>query len=233
MRSRAAEARLLASIAERGIEQPLEGVDTPQGRFLLNGFKRCRCAGKLGISCVPYTSLGDEEAMGIVALMRVAKDQTLNLLEEAKFISELLTVHRMSPAEIAEKLGRSKGWVGMRRNLLEEMSLFEHERLYLNPLPEHLPAPYQTHHRVTDQYGYVAFAANYYRVPGTGRDEVKVFQYAERLKIFRHYECLAEYPLPPAGTRHRHYSPPGQPKPRHQPKNRHRHAKLEEQRLRA
>jgi hypothetical protein len=111
--------------------------------------------------------------------------------------------------------------------------LFEHERLYLNPLPEHLPAPYQTHHRVTDQYGYVAFGANYYWVPGTGRDEVKVLQYADRLKIFRHYECLAEYALPPDGTRHQHYSPPGQPKPRHRAKNRHRHAKQEEQRLRA
>jgi transposase len=111
--------------------------------------------------------------------------------------------------------------------------LFEHERLYLNPLPEHLPAPYQTHHRVTDQYGYVAFGANYYWVPGTGRDEVKVLQYADRLKIFRHYECLAEYALPPDGTRHEHYSPPGQPKPRHRAKNRHRHAKQEEQRLRA
>ena len=50
MRSPAGEAQLLASIAERGIEQPLEGVDTPQGRFLLNGFKRYRCARKLGIS---------------------------------------------------------------------------------------------------------------------------------------------------------------------------------------
>lgn len=111
--------------------------------------------------------------------------------------------------------------------------LFEHERLYLNPLPEHLPAPYQAHQRVTDQYGYVAFAANYYWVPGTRRDEVKVLQYADRVKIFRCYDCLAEYPLPPDGTRHEHYSPPGQPKPRHRAKNRRRHAKLEEQRLRA
>lgn len=111
--------------------------------------------------------------------------------------------------------------------------LFEHERLSLHRLPEHLPAPYQTHHRITDQYGYVAFGANYYWVPGTGRGEVKVIQYADRLKIFRHYDCLAEYPLPPDGTRHEHYSPPGQPKPRHQPKNRRRHAKQEEQRLRA
>ncbi len=111
--------------------------------------------------------------------------------------------------------------------------LFEHERLYLQALPPHLPAPYQMHQRVTDQYGYVAFAANYYWVPGTRRDDVKVLQYADRVKIYRHYDCLAEYPLPPEGTRCQHYSPPGQPQPRYQPRNRHRHAKLEEQRLRA
>lgn len=110
--------------------------------------------------------------------------------------------------------------------------LFEHERLYLHPLPEHLPAPYQTHQRVTDQYGYVAFGANYYWVPGTGREEVKVLQYADCLKIFRHAECLAEYALPPDGTRHQHCSPPGEPQPRHQPRRR-REAKQEEQHLRA
>jgi hypothetical protein len=72
LRNDAAEARLLASIAERDIEQPLAGVDTPQARLLLDGFKRYRCATKLGIECVPYVSLGDEEAMGIASLMRVA-----------------------------------------------------------------------------------------------------------------------------------------------------------------
>ena len=111
--------------------------------------------------------------------------------------------------------------------------LFEHERLYLNPLPPHLPAPYPMHQRVTDQYGYVAFGANYYWVPGTRREDVKVFQYADHLKIFRHYDCLAEYPLPPDGTRQRRSSPPREPQPRHQPQHRHRDAKLEEQRLRA
>jgi hypothetical protein len=111
--------------------------------------------------------------------------------------------------------------------------LFEHERLSLHELPEQLPAPYQTHHRVTDQYGYVAFGANYYWVPGTRREDVKVLQYADRLKVFRNYDCLAEYSLPPDGTRQQHYSPPGQPKPRHQPKNRRRDTRLEEKRLRA
>jgi len=111
--------------------------------------------------------------------------------------------------------------------------LFDHEQLYLHVLPTHLPPPYQTHRRVTDQYGYVAFGANYYWVPGTRRDDVKVLQYADRLKIFRNYECLAEYPLPPDGTRHQHYSPPGEPKPRYQPRDRRRSAKLEEKHLRA
>ena len=90
LRDAAREARLLASIAERGIEEPLEGVDTPGRRYLLNGFKRCRCAKKLGIHGVPYVSLGDEEAAGIVSLMRVATDNTLGILEQARFVVDLL-----------------------------------------------------------------------------------------------------------------------------------------------
>ena len=111
--------------------------------------------------------------------------------------------------------------------------LFEHERHYLHPLPLHLPTPYLVHERGTDQYGYAALAANYYWVPGTRRDDVKVFQYADHLKIFQRQMLLAEYPLPADGLRGQHYSPPGQPRPRHQPRNRHRDAQQEEQRLRA
>ena len=58
LRDDAREARLLASIAERGIEEPLEGVDTADGRFLLNGFKRYRCAKKLGIGRGPVCVAG-------------------------------------------------------------------------------------------------------------------------------------------------------------------------------
>ena len=111
--------------------------------------------------------------------------------------------------------------------------LFEHERHYLHELPRHLPAPYQEHSRATDQYGYVAFAANYYWVPGSRRDEVKVLEYADRLKICLRHTALAEYPLPPDGVRSQHYSPTGQPKPRHGPQNRHYDARREAQRLRA
>jgi hypothetical protein len=110
---------------------------------------------------------------------------------------------------------------------------FEHECMYLNQLPQHLGAPYQSHQRGTDQYGYVSFGANYYWVPGSRRDDVKVFQYADRVKIFLVQECLAEYPLPPDGTRNERFSPAGQPKPQYQPRRFRRDAHQEEQRLRA
>jgi hypothetical protein len=122
LRDDAREARLLASIAERGIEEPLEGVDTVEARFLLNGFKRCRCAKKLGIDCAPYVSLGEEEAIGIMNLMRASTDRGLGILEQARFVVDLLTIHNMSVSEVAETLSRSKAWVCMRRRLLEEMS---------------------------------------------------------------------------------------------------------------
>jgi transposase len=110
---------------------------------------------------------------------------------------------------------------------------FEHERRYLTPIPPHLPAPYRVHERGTDQYGYVAFGANYYWVPGKGRDEVKVIEYADRLKIYRGRELLVEYPLPPEGTRNVCFRPAGEPRPRHEPHNRRKPTMEEEKRLRA
>ena len=68
---------------------------------------------------------------------------------------------------------------------------FEHECRFLIELPAHLPPPYQVHERGTDQYGYAAFEGNYYWVPGTKREDVRVLQYAERLKLYRARECLA------------------------------------------
>ena len=110
---------------------------------------------------------------------------------------------------------------------------FEHECGCLIELPVHLPPPYQVHERGTDQYGYAAFEGNYYWVPGTKREDVRVLQYAERLKLCRARECLAEYPLPADGVKNAKFAPPGQPQPRHNPSNRRRPTEEEEKRLRA
>ena len=110
---------------------------------------------------------------------------------------------------------------------------FEQEYHYLIELFPQLPAPYRVHERETDQYGYVALNANYYWVPGSKRERVKVLEYAGRMKIYQRRQCLAEYPLPSDGVKNASFSPEGQPKPRHQPKSRKRGSEQEEKRLRA
>lgn len=110
---------------------------------------------------------------------------------------------------------------------------FEHERPTLIELPPHLPAPYLLHERDTDQYGYVALGGNYYWVPGTQREPVKVLEYADRLRLCLGAECLADYPLPADGVRNAQFSLPGQPAPPGNAKNRKQPTQEEEKRLRA
>jgi transposase len=110
--------------------------------------------------------------------------------------------------------------------------VFEHECQYLLRLPAHLPAPYRDHHRGTDQYGFTAFGVNYYWVPGTKREDIKLLEYEDRLKIYQHGQCLAEYPLPPDGVKNQRFSPPGQPASGH-PQNRKHPTETEEKHLRA
>ena len=178
LRNGAAEARLLASVAERDIEQPLSGVDRPQGRLLLDGFKRYRCAKKLGIECLPCVSLGEEEALGIVSLMRISKQRTLSILEQARFVVELLTMHDMSIADVAETLSRSKAWVSMRRNLLKEMRPAVQEILFHGSFPV---------------YSYMVTLRPFMRMNGVGQDEIERFVQAvagSRLSV-REIELLA------------------------------------------
>jgi hypothetical protein len=178
LRDDAREARLLASIAQRGIEEPLEGVDTPEGRLLLNGFKRYRCAKKLGIDGVPYASLGEDEATAILSLMRVSKEKALGILEQARFVVDLLTIHGMSVAEVAETLSRSKGWVSMRRGLLEEMSRPVQEILFDGAFPV---------------YGYMYTLRPFMRMNSATADDIERFVKAvagKRLSV-REIELLA------------------------------------------
>lgn len=111
--------------------------------------------------------------------------------------------------------------------------VFEHERPYLIRILPHLPAPYKICYRGTDQYGFIAFAANYYWVPGNGREDVVVLEYADHIKIYRKREKLAEYSLPPDGVKNTQFGPKKQPQPHHHPKNRRRPTQEEERRLRA
>ena len=123
MKSKNAEKQLLESILDNGIRDALWGVETSQGcRILLDGFKRYRCAQKLNIGIVPYHSLGADEALGIIELLRIANARSLSILEQAKLIDELESVHKMSNFEIATHLEKSKAWVSVRAGMVAEMS---------------------------------------------------------------------------------------------------------------
>lgn len=173
-----AEERLLASIAERGIVEPLEGADVRGDSVLLNGFKRWRCARKLGIATAPYVSLGEDEAQGIVALLRASNDCALSLLEQAGFVDALKRVHRLSLAEIAEALSRSKAWVSVRLGLLDEMPPAIRPSLFSGAFPV---------------YAYMYTVRPFMRINKARTGEVEDFVRAlsgKRLSV-REIDCLA------------------------------------------
>lgn len=89
------------------------------------------------------------------------------------------------------------------------VELFEIEKPHLKKLPPYVEPPCLVHERVTNQYGYISFSANYYWVPGTSRETVKVIEYPDCIKIFKKREMLVEYALPAEGTRHKMTAPEG------------------------
>ena len=142
LKQAALEDRLLSSIAQRGIEEPLEGVDLPAARagvkeakVLLNGFKRYRCARKLRLATVPYSSLGQDEAAAILSLLKTSNNRALSILEQAAFIAELKNVRGLNVAEIAAELSRSKSWVTMRLGLMAQMSEPVRQKLFTGAFP--------------------------------------------------------------------------------------------------
>ena len=135
MKRAALEERLLGAIADRGIEEPLEGVDVGDERILLNGFKRYRCARKLRLAAVPYATLGRDQAAGILALLRGSNERALSILEQAAFIDELKRACNLSVAEIAAALSRSKAWVSLRLGLFSQMSALVREKLFAGAFP--------------------------------------------------------------------------------------------------
>lgn len=135
MKNPVIEGKLLASIQQRGIEEPLSGVDPAGERILLDGFKRLRCARVLGLNALPYAARGQDVGLGIVSLLRGNPQQPLTILEQACFIDELRSVQGLSLAEIAQKMSRSKGWVSMRLGLFEEMTPAVREKLFSGQFP--------------------------------------------------------------------------------------------------
>ena len=160
MRTPGVEKALLVSILDKGIRDPFQGIDTKQCRILLDGFKRYRCANKLGINIVPYCSLSSDEAAGIIELIRMSNATSLSILEQAKLIDELKRVHHMSVAQIARLVDKSKGWVGMRVGIIGQMSPLVMSKIFSGKFPV---------------YAYMYTLRPFIRMNGISRNEIDEF----------------------------------------------------------
>jgi len=135
LKSSKVEKVLLGSISECGIVDSLQGVKDGNVHILLDGFKRYRCARKLGIEIVPYLSLGTDAALGILKFLRHSHTKNISILEEARLIEELKSVHKMENREVAQQLGRSASWVSMRSGILHEISDYVMSEIFSGRFP--------------------------------------------------------------------------------------------------
>jgi ParB/RepB/Spo0J family partition protein len=115
------EKELLASIAERGIEDCLFGIEREARFVLLDGFKRFRCALKLKIMTLPVRGYAGGECDGVIQFLKQTQKRNLTFFEEASLIDLLRNEHALSVADIAAQLGKSSGWVSIRLGVLQEM----------------------------------------------------------------------------------------------------------------
>ena len=118
----------------------------------------------------------------------------------------------------------------MSKTRLIPVMLFEEEKADLMKLSEYIEPPYQPHKRNIDAYGYIAFDANYYWIPGKKKGKVSVIEYPDKIKVFVPEQSSIEYKLPdielsnekftPTGVNPSPYSPKQLTKPCHEEEKR-------------
>ncbi|MGD9201088.1 MAG: hypothetical protein PVI26_05970 [Chitinispirillia bacterium] len=132
------ERRIFLSLERHGIHTPLMGMTSEKdtNRFiLLDGFKRYRCARKLGIEQVPVNSVSTDTVTGFLTMLRQNDSSPLNLLEQASFIHDLHTHHKLSMSEIARRVDKSVSWVSVRISLISTMSEEIREKIIRGAFP--------------------------------------------------------------------------------------------------
>jgi hypothetical protein len=137
-RNSAVEQALLQSIAERGILDPLHvaGSAAEQEYVLLNGFKRYRCARKLGMGMAPAECIAGDLATGILTVIRRSDcGSGVTTLEQAALIEELHQRCGLSIYDIAQQLGRSPAWVRIRLEMVSELSSLLREKIMSGAFP--------------------------------------------------------------------------------------------------
>jgi len=90
---------------------------------------------KIKYRSVPYTCLGDDEVCGIIDIIRISNTKSLGILEQARLIEELKSVHKMCNSDIADLLEKSKAWVSVRSGIMGEMSECVMQKIFDGQFP--------------------------------------------------------------------------------------------------
>lgn len=112
------------------------------------------------------------------------------------------------------------------------VQLFEHEKPFLIKLPDFIMPPIKEHKRSIDEYGNIAFDANYYWLPKKSRGIVKVIEYADKIEVYQKNVILATYQKAKWGDRNKRFVPDGVNIIPNQPRSRKKPYHEEEKRLR-
>jgi ParB family transcriptional regulator, chromosome partitioning protein len=111
---------LADSIAKVGLLQPIIVRPLGEGYQIIAGERRWRAARLAGLERVPVRVLSKTETESLeIALIENLQRQDLNAIEEARGYRRLLTEYRMTQAELADKVSKSRSAITNALRLLD------------------------------------------------------------------------------------------------------------------
>jgi ParB/RepB/Spo0J family partition protein len=136
-RNPAAERKLLSSITERDVLDPIQVVASEKNDtyVIVDGFKRYRCASKLKMGTIPAVIIANDTVEGIITFIRRQHRSGLNILDQAALVEELHTRYHLSIYDIANKLDRAPSWVSMRMGMFKDLTPFVRKKIMSGAFP--------------------------------------------------------------------------------------------------
>jgi ParB family chromosome partitioning protein len=113
-------AELADSISKVGLLQPIIVRPLGDSYQIIAGERRWRAARQAGLERVPVRVLARSETQSLeIALIENLQRQDLNSIEEARGYRKLLTEYRMTQAELADKVSKSRSAITNALRLLD------------------------------------------------------------------------------------------------------------------
>lgn len=113
-------AELADSIGKVGVLQPVIVRPLGEKYQIIAGERRWRAAKQAGLERIPVRVLATDEVQSLeIALIENLQREDLNAIEEARGYRQLLSVHQMTQAELADKVSKSRSTITNALRLLD------------------------------------------------------------------------------------------------------------------